>query len=403
MSTLFADRMGNLQKSFIREILKLTENPNLISFAGGLPNPNFFPVTDIAAVTADLLQQEGTQVLQYSTTEGYLPLREAISARYQQRHGLNINPDEILILNGSQQGLDLIGKVLLNRQDTVLLERPGYLGAIQAFSLYEPRFATVPLEQDGVALAPLAEQLQQAPKLFYTVPNFQNPSGITYSAEKRIAVADLLRDQATVLVEDDPYGELRFMGEDLPPLTYYRPDNSVLLGSFSKIVAPGLRLGWMCAPKPLLDKLIVVKQASDLHSNYLAQRIVYRYLQDYDLDAHIQTICAAYGQQRALMVSMIEQYFPPEVQYIRPEGGMFLWVTLPEGMSAVTLFELATRHNVAFVPGQAFYVDGGGQNTFRLNFSNASEAKIEEGIKRLAGAIKQLLHEQKPAAMATVA
>lgn len=401
MNQLFADRMGKLQKSFIREILKVTENQNVISFAGGLPHPDFFPVKEIAAVTADLLQQEGSQVLQYSTSEGYLPLREYIAARYQQRHGLSIDADEILILNGSQQGLDLIGKVLLNQGDTVLLERPGYLGAIQAFSLYEPRFTGVPLDEDGINLAAFQTALQQQPKIFYSVPNFQNPSGITYSALKRQHVAALMQAQATVLVEDDPYGELRFMGEALPPLRVLRPQNTVLLGSFSKTVAPGLRLGWICAPKPLLEKLVVAKQASDLHSNYLAQRIVYRYLQTFDLDAHIQTICTAYGQQRDLMVAMIERYFPPEVHYTRPEGGMFLWITLPEGVSALRLFDYAKQHNVAFVPGQAFYVDGGGHNTLRLNFSNASAANIDIGIQRLAEAIKQLLHEQTQMAVAT--
>ncbi|OUD14605.1 PLP-dependent aminotransferase family protein [Thioflexithrix psekupsensis] len=391
----FAQRMNSLQKSFIREILKVTENQHVISFAGGLPNPDFFPAAEMAEVTHELLQREGAQVLQYSTSEGYLPLREWIAQHYQQRDGLDIHADDILILNGSQQGLDLIGKVFLNPQDVALVERPGYLGAIQAFSFYQPRFVGVPLEQDGVDIAALKAGLAHNPKLFYTVPTFQNPSGITYSAEKRHRVAELLGDHPTILVEDDPYNELRFMGEDLLPLRYYRPNNTILLGSFSKMVAPGLRLGWLCAAKPILEKLIIAKQAADLHSNYLAQRVVHRYLQHYDLEAHLQKIRAAYGQQRRLMVSLIEQYFPPEVEYTRPEGGMFLWVTLPSHLSAMDLFELATKHQVAFVPGQAFYVDGGGHNTLRLNFSNASEAKIEEGIKRLAQAIKQLLHEQK--------
>ncbi len=389
--TTFANRMYNTPKSFIREILKVTQNPEIISFAGGLPNPDFFPVAEIAAATQKVLRRDGTKALQYSTTEGYPPLREFIANRYK-RYGLSIEPSEILITNGSQQGLDLIGKLFINPGDRVVLERPGYLGAIQAFSLYEPQFQAVPLLEDGIDTDRLQTTLKNGPvKLFYTVPNFQNPSGITYSRAKRRAVAGILQDWDTILVEDNPYGELRFAGEPQPSMRKFIERNIVLLGSFSKVVSPGLRLGWICAPNFIMEKIVVAKQASDLHSNYLAQRIVYRYLHDNDLDRHLSTIKTAYKKQRNLMVAMLEECLPPEVTFTRPEGGMFVWVTLPENVSAMELFEAATQLNVAFVPGKPFYVDGAGDNTFRLNFSNSDETKIKEGIKRLSQALMTVI------------
>ncbi len=388
----FAVRMSNVHRSFVREILKVTENPQIISFAGGLPNPRSFPVREIAEAARKVLAEDGAAALQYTTTEGYLPLREHV-ARHYARKGVDIGPDEVLIVNGSQQGLDLVAKVLLDAGDTVIVERPSYLAAIQAFSLFEPMFVGVPLEDDGVRTESLAEALAGgAPKLFYCVPNFQNPSGISYSAEKRQETARLLAGSSAVLVEDDPYGELRFLGEDLPSVRSFIDDyaerdpgeSAVLLGTFSKIVAPGLRMGWVCAGRGIMEKLVVAKQAADLHSNGLSQRIVHRYLSDNDVEAHIASIRRMYRTQRDLMVRMVEELFPPEVRCTKPEGGMFLWVTLPEGMSGMELFEAAIKENVAFVPGQAFFADGGGENTLRLNFSNSDESRIEEGMKRLA-------------------
>lgn len=396
MSNLFADRMAKTHKSFIREILKVTEDPKVISFAGGLPNPKLFPVQEVIEASAKVLAEDGENVLQYSTTEGYLPLREYIAERYLKKKRFRVSPDEILITNGSQQGLDLIGKVFLNREDRVVIERPGYLGAIQAFGVYEPIFEPISLLEDGIDIDLLGEAVNSdGIKLFHAVINFQNPSGITYSKEKRLALADIFRGRSAILVEDDPYGELRFMGEDLPSMRKYLEDNVILLGSFSKIVSPGLRLGWICAKKDVMEKIIVAKQASDLHSSSLSQRIVFRYSTDHDIDKHIRKIREAYRRQRDLMVSMIEKHFPDEVEFTKPEGGMFLWVTLPENLSSLRLFDLAKKENVAFVPGNAFYVDGGGNNTLRLNFSNSDEERIEKGIKLLAGAIKKLLMEDK--------
>ncbi len=395
MESLYASRMRTIPKSFIREILKVTEDPNVISFAGGLPNPRFFPVKAIAEAASNVLSEVDTSALQYSTTEGYRPLRESIARRYQTKKGLAISADEILITNGSQQGLDLLGKVFIGRGDAIAVERPAYLGAIQAFSIYEPQFHMVPLLEDGVDVDRLKGVLNgQHVKLFHTVINFQNPSGISTSRRKREELIELFGPYNTVVVEDDPYGELRFTGETPPSMWNRLNGQTVMLGSFSKTIAPGMRLGWICAKRDIMDKLVVAKQASDLHSNSLCQRIVYQYLSSHDVDKHIATIIEAYKKQRDAMVSAIEKCFPAEVKFTRPEGGMFLWVTLPERLSALELFEHAVKENVAFVPGTPFFVDGGGANHMRLNFSNADGERIEEGIKRLGRIIKKVLADR---------
>jgi 2-aminoadipate transaminase len=386
-----------MHKSFIREILKVTQNREVISFAGGLPNPDFFPVTEVAAATTKVLEADGKMALQYHGTEGYLPLRQFIAQRYRQRFGLEVAPEEILITNGSQQGLDLVGKIFLDQGDPLLIERPGYSGAIHAFSMYEPDFQGVPLQDDGPDIAALEAALAEFPaKLFYGVPNFQNPSGITYSDTKRAEVAACLKTSDTVYVEDDPYGELRFEGKFLPPMRHYLGEQAITLGSFSKIVAPGLRLGWICASREIMDRLVTVKQASDLHSNVFAQRVVAQFLQDNDLESHLDRIRAAYKQQRDLMIEMIEECFPPEIHYVKPEGGMFLWLSLPEGVPARALLEEAVRYDVVFVPGDAFYPNGnGGHNHLRVSFSNAGSAKIEKGMRSLGEAAKTVLTKQR--------
>ncbi len=391
MEHLFTNRAINTPKSFLREIMKAIKQSDVISFAGGLPNPAFFPVEEIAEASVQALAQDGPNVLQYNVTEGHLPLRRYIADRYRQRYGMQVDPAEILITNGSQQGLDLIGKVFLDKEDQVIMEQPGYLGAIQSFSMYEATFLPVPLLNDGIDLALLEQTLQEnKPKLFYTVSNFQNPSGLTYSQEKRKAVADLLRNYGVLLVEDDPYGELRFAGEDMPSIRAYLGEGGVLLGSFSKVVAPGMRMGWVCASPIIMEKLVVAKQAADLHSNFFTQCILYQYLKDNDLDSRINQIKSLYKTQRDVMIAMLEEHFPADIDYVTPDGGMFLWLTLPQELSAMELFELATTLKVAFVPGQAFFVDGSGQNTLRLSYSNTPESKIKEGMKRLAEAIAQL-------------
>ncbi len=391
MQNLFARRMSNVHKSFIREIMKVIGDPEIISFAGGLPNPEFFPVQAVAEATQRVFQESGREALQYSTTEGYKPLRQFIANRYQQKWGWSVDPEEIIITTGSQQGIDLTGKAFLNQGDGVLFERPGYLGAIQALTMFEPKLLSVPLQEDGLDTHQLRSILNHhSAKMLYGVPNFQNPSGLTYSNENRKAVAQLVAAHNMVFLEDDPYQELRFIGEDLPPLKHYLRERGILLGSFSKMISPGIRLGWVYACREIMEKIIIAKQGADLHSNYLAQRIVYRYLQDNDLDSHLAQMRLVYHRQCNAMIEAMEELFPPEVQFTRPEGGMFVWVTLPERMSAMELFEEAARSKVAFVPGSPFYVDGGGHNTMRLNFSNSDEATIVEGIRRLAEAIKKM-------------
>ncbi len=393
--TPFAARMAGVHRSFIREILKVTADPSIISFAGGLPNPGLFPQAELAEAAAEVIANHGGQVLQYSTTEGHPPLRRFIARRYAKRFGLDVDPEDVLITTGSQQALDLIGKVFIDPDAPVVVERPGYLGAIQAFSVFGPRFAPVNLEDDGPDLAALERALgagTSAPaRVYYAVPNFQNPSGLTYSPAKRRAVADLLKDSSTLFVEDDPYGELRFAGEHQPPLYALRPENSLLLGTFSKVAAPGFRVGWIVAAGEMRSKLVVAKQAADLHTSTVCQCILSRFLETNDLDAHIERIRENYGHQARVMVDALERHMPEEVRFTRPEGGMFCWAEMPEGASAMDLLERAVERKVAFVPGRAFYTDGTGGNTMRLNFSNSDEERIEEGMARLGQCAKDYL------------
>ncbi|NDV18999.1 aminotransferase class I/II-fold pyridoxal phosphate-dependent enzyme [Pseudodesulfovibrio sp. JC047] len=390
MSEKFARRMGTVHRSFIREILKVTAHSEIISFAGGLPNPELFPVAAMDTASHEVFSKIGSSALQYSTTEGDAGLRAIISQRYAKR-GLTVDPDSILVTTGSQQVLDICAKVFLDKGDKVVIESPGYLGAIQAFSLFEPEFVTVSLEDDGPNLEELEAAFKAGAKCFYAVPNFQNPSGISYSLEKRQAVAALTDKYGVLFVEDDPYGELRFMGEDLPTVYSFCKKPGILCGSFSKIAAPGFRIGWVVTEKTIYDKLVIAKQASDLHTSTVAQSILRRYLETNDIESHVELIKERYGRQREYMVEMIQKYFPSDVKITKPEGGMFLWATMPEGFSSMDLFDMAIEHKVAFVPGRPFYVDGSGENTFRLNFSNSDETRIKEGIKRLGQCIDSFL------------
>ena len=319
-------------------------------------------------------------------------LREWIAARYKDKKGIVVDPKNILITTGSQQGLDLLGKTFLNEGDSVILEKPGYLGAIQAFSVYKSRFFQIPVDADGIDLGLLEKIVQnQTAKLFYTVPNFQNPSGITYSEQNRRRIAEILHQREIILIEDDPYGELRFLGTDQPSFYSYMPENTILLGSFSKIIVPSFRIGWIVANDAVMEKLLVAKQASDLHTNYFCQRIIHQYLADNDIDEHIELIRQAYGKQREAMINAIEEYFPPGTKFTQPEGGMFLWITLPEGLSALKVFERAIEHKVAFVPGDPFYVNETNVNTMRLNFSCVDAENIRIGIARLGKVLKDMI------------
>lgn len=382
----YSDRIQNTPSSFIRDILKVTQDPTVTSFAGGLPNPISFPDDALKESANRIIDDFGARVFQYSTTEGHIPLRRQIAEKYNRNFGLNITPEDVLITTGSQQALDLIAKVLLNKGDGVIVEEPGYLGAIQAFCMFEPTFLPVTLEDEGLNLEELEKALQQKNvKFAYTVPNFQNPTGLTYSQERREKICELFEKYDTVLIEDDPYGELRFKGESLPYIGAGKLPRSVLLGTFSKTVTPGMRLGFIITQdKELMTHLVTAKQSSDLHSNIFAQYLISDYLAHNEYQEHVDKITALYRTQAEAMLSAMKEYFPSYVRYTEPEGGMFIWVTLPEGHSSLELFKKAMDKKVAFVPGDPFYTDKRNVNTFRLNYTNSTPDVIREGIKRLA-------------------
>jgi 2-aminoadipate transaminase len=392
MDSIFSDRISDVPRSFIREILKVTLDPTIISFAGGLPNRKFFPVKELKEAANKVFDTMGRDVLQYSTSEGYSGLREMIAQRYHDEKNLDIDVNNILITNGSQQGLDLMGKILINDGDDIIIEEPGYLGAIQAFSIYKPRFNPVVLAKEGLDIKQFKSVMSaRKPKLIYSVPNFQNPSGLSYSGRTRREMADIIQGTNTLLIEDDPYGDLRYSGSAKPSFKTILPDNTILFGSFSKTIAPGLRLGWIVAPADIMEKLIVAKQAADLHTTHFTQCILWQYMQDNDIEAHIRKIKECYGQQLKAMLDSIEKCFPGGVTHTTPEGGMFLWVTLPENTSSRELLDLAIKDKVLFVPGDPFYVNRQNTNTLRLNFSCTDEETIGIGIKNLGKAMAQLL------------
>lgn len=390
MNDIFADRITDVPRSFIREILKVALDKSVISFAGGLPNRELFPVKELIESTNRVFDIYGSDAFQYSNSEGYIKLREYIAGNYR-KSGIDVSPENILITNGAQQGLDLIGKALVNEGDGLVIEEPGYLGAIQAFTLYRPRYFPVSLHDDGMDLDQLKFDMSgKSIKLIYTVPNFQNPSGVSYSLKNREAIADIIGSRHVFVIEDDPYRELRFSGEAIPSFKKFLPARTILLGSFSKTVVPGFRIGWIAAPDEIFEKLLIAKQASDLHSCQFTQYIVYQFLENNDIDAHIKKVKDSYGSQCKSMLESIDRFFPDNVSSTRPEGGMFLWATLPEGMAAMDLFDLAVREKVIFVPGDPFYINKKNVNTLRLNFSCVDSETIKTGIKRLGEAIDML-------------
>lgn len=386
MNARFARRMKAMQPSSIREMLKVTEQPDIISFAGGLPASELFPVEEVRAAAGRVLAEIGPQAMQYGATEGILPLREKIAVEMNRR-GVACTADDVLITTGSQQSLDLLGKVFLDPGDTILTENPTYLAAIQAFQCFEARFVPVPTDDDGL-IPDAVDKLAgwHKPKFLYTIPNFQNPTGRTLSRTRRAALYDIARQRGFVIIEDDPYGKLRYRGEAIPPIKVWDKEGLVVaLSTFSKVIAPGIRTGWAVASRDVRDRMVVAKQAADLHTSSLDQIVIDRYLLDNDNDAHVERVRKAYGERCRTMEEALEEYMPAGFSWTHPDGGMFLWVTGPEGLDTHKLLPAALEDRVAFVPGRDFFPDASGGHCMRLNFSNSRPAAIREGIKRLAG------------------
>lgn len=392
MSVKFAKRMENIKASTIRELLKLTEQPDIISFAGGLPAPELFPVEKIKQACTSVLDEDGRAALQYSTTEGYLPLRKTIAER-AKKLGLNIDASKVLITSGSQQGLDFSGKIFINEGDVVICESPSYLGALNAFNAYLPKYVEIQMDEDGMIMEELESALKANPnaKFIYTIPDFQNPTGRTLSLERRKRLMELATEYEIPVIEDNPYGELRFEGEILPSLKCFDPKGLVIhLGTFSKILAPGMRLGWVIAEPELLNKYNMVKQGADLQTSTISQRDVHKFFSMFDIEEHIEKIKSVYSKRRDLMIETIEKEFPEGVKCTHPDGGLFAWVTFPKNIDGSELLKKALEQKVAFVPGEPFYPNGGNANHGRLNYSNMPEDRIVEGIKRLAKVLKTL-------------
>lgn len=387
----FAKRMERMKASEIRELLKLTAQPDIISFAGGLPAPELFPVEEIAKVSHDLLLKEGRQLLQYATTEGRPSLRTKISQRMADKYNTIVDADDILITTGSQQCLDFVGKLFLDPGDIVLCESPSYLGALNAFNAYEPNFVEVPTDEGGLIPEELDKILANNSKckFIYVIPDFQNPTGRTWSLERRKKFMEVVNKYNLPVVEDNPYGELRYEGVILPSLKSLDTKGLVMfLGTFSKIFCPGLRLGWVAAEHSLLSEFIKIKQSADLHTSNFDQGVADAYMDQYDLDKHVEKIIALYKHRRDLILESMEKYFPKGTVWTHPEGGLFLWLTFPEGVSARKVFEKCIDMKVAGVIGDAFYPNQKTDRSMRINYSNMPDDRIVEGIKRMAEAIK---------------
>ena len=393
MEYRYAGRLSNIRASEIRELLKLTERPEVISFAGGLPASELFPIQEIKEVNDYVLDCCGEQALQYTTTEGFQPLRRWIAERMNSRLGTSFDEDNIMITHGSQQALDLTGKVFLEEGDVVLCESPTYLAAISAFRAYGCRFAEVETDEDGMVISRLEKALEENPeaKLIYIVPDFQNPTGRTWSLARRRQLAELSAKYNVVVIEDNPYGELRYEGDFLPSVKSFDKEGNVLCtGTFSKIFCPGYRIGWIAGEKEVIRKYVLVKQGVDLQCNTVAQMVISSFLEKYNIDDHIDKIREVYHRRRDAAVDSIERFFPDNIKYTKPEGGLFLWVELDVTVGTTKLLEKCLEQDVAFVPGDSFYPNSGKTNTMRINFSNTQEEKIVEGIRRIGNAIRAL-------------
>ena len=388
-SHLLAQRSHNIKPSAIREMLKLTQQPDVISFAGGLPAPAVFPINAFRDASETVLVRQGREALQYSTTEGHAPLREWIA---QHSPSPNLDSNNIMMTNGSQQCLDLVGKMLLNPGDKVVVAEPTYVGALRAFDAYEVEYLSVDSDDEGVTLDGLAKALEQKPKLIYVIPNFDNPTGKTMGLARRRGLIALAKEQQVPIFEDDPYGALRFEGEALPKLVSLDSDIVISAGSFSKILSPGLRLAWLQAPTALMPLALRCKQACDLHSSSLSQMIVSELLQAKDFfPNHIAQVRQYYREQRDSMLRALKEHMPQGVSWTHPQGGMFLWLELPTHLDSQDLLQQAVTQKVAYVPGEPFFANGGGHNTLRMSYSVASAEQIARGVQTLAQVIAEAL------------
>ncbi|ASJ13561.1 aminotransferase-like domain-containing protein [Thermococcus thioreducens] len=398
----FSDKAQGMKASEIRELLKLVEAGDVISLAGGLPAPETFPVEIIKEITAEVITHHADKALQYGTTKGFTPLRLALADWMEKRYGIPTSKVEIMMVAGSQQALDLIGRVFINPGDIVVVEGPTYLAALNAFKYYDPKFISIPMDDEGMRVDLLEEKLEELRrqgkrvKFVYTVSTFQNPAGVTMSLERRKKLIELAREYDFLIVEDSPYSELRYSGEPIPPIKHFDDEGRVLyLGTFSKIFAPGFRLGWIAAHPHFIRKIEIAKQAVDLCANPFGQVIAWKYVADGHLDEHIPKVIEFYRPRRDAMLEALEEYMPEGVKWTKPDGGMFIWVTLPEGIDTKLMAEKAIRKGVAYVPGEAFFAYRDVKNTMRLNFTYVPEETIREGVKRLAEVIKEEMNALK--------
>ena len=389
--SVYAERIGGLRSSAIRDILEVTSRPGMISFAGGLPAPELFPVEQMKEVSQRVLSDYGSSALQYSITEGLLALRNWIAGVVSPDLG-PVGPENIIITQGSQQGLDMVSKLFLDKGSTVFVENPSYLGALQSFQLFQANVVSIPSDEQGMKMSALRDRLKtRTPSLLYLMPNFQNPTGVSLSMERRLALAEIVKEHNLLVVEDDPYGELVYEGLSHPSLYGIGgSEHFIYLSTFSKTIAPGLRVAYIVADREVIRKLALVKQGTDLQTNTFGQYLVYEYVRSGAYGEHISLLRKTYRNRRDCMISALERYFPDAVSWNRPEGGMFLWLSLPVSTNAEDILSLCLEQNVAFVPGHVFFPDGSGKNTIRLNFSNAAPSIIEEGISRMGGVLKRL-------------
>lgn len=388
----FSSRANQITSSAIREILKVTTRPEIISFAGGLPSADGFPVEELRQAFDVVLEKQGKVALQYGPTEGYGPLREWV-AQHKSTSDVTINPNEVLIVSGSQQALDMLGKLFIDQNSKVLVESPSYLGALQSFSMYEPTYVAIDTDEGGLIPAEVSAEKSAGARFIYALPNFQNPTGLTLSAERRQELVERCAAAHIPVIEDDPYGELRYAGEPQPSLLHLgrKAGATVIhLGTFSKVLAPGLRLGYIIAPTAIIDKLVQIKQAADLHSSTVTQMAIYEAIKNNFLETHLPVVRELYKRQCQYMLDAMAEHFPEGVHWTQPEGGMFLWVTLPQNMNAQELLQKAIARHVAFVPGEPFYATGNAKtNTLRLSFVTVSEERIREGIAILGQLIRE--------------